>query len=185
MATNVEIKARIRDLASLERAAARLADRGPEILRQEDVFFHAPRGRFKLRSLPDGTGELIRYERADVAGPKPSSYSIFETDDAATLNRVLAEALGVAGTVRKERRVYLAGPTRIHLDQVEGLGDFLELEVVLRPGQDEAEGVAIAEGLMRLLKVRREDLVDGAYFDLLARSRQAAPAGAVDCEISW
>ena len=184
MATNVEIKARVRDLEKLERRTARLADRGPEILRQKDVFFNAPQGRFKLRSFPEGHGELIYYERPDATGPSPSSYSIHETSDSTELNDVLAAALGVAGTVHKERRLYMKGPARIHLDRVEELGDFMELEVVLRPDQDESDGVAIAEELMRDLGIRDEDLVDGAYFDLLKRSRELSPSIDVD-EISW
>ena len=188
MAANVEIKARVRDLEQLERKAARLADRGPEILLQRDVFFNAPQGRFKLRSFPEGHGELIYYERPDVTGPKRSSYSIHETDDSAELKTVLTAALGVAGTVRKERRLYRKGPTRIHLDRVEHLGDFMELEVVLQPDQDESEGIAIAAELMRALGIRDEDLVDGAYFDLLEKTgKVSAGVGAgidVD-EISW
>ena len=184
MAANVEIKARVQDLETLERKTAQLADRGPEILRQDDVFFHAPKGRFKLRSFPEGHGELIYYERPDVSGPKRSSYSIHETADSSELNAVLAAALGVVGTVRKERRLYLLGRTRIHLDRVEGLGDFMELEVVLQPGQDESEGVAVAVELMRALGIRDEDLVDGAYLDLLDRSREIAAWAGTD-EISW
>ena len=185
MAANVEIKARVRNLEALERKAAKLADRGPEILRQKDVFFRAPQGRFKLRSFPEGHGELIYYERPDVSGPKRSSYSIHETADSSELNAVLAAALGVAGTVRKERRLYRKGPTRIHLDRVEDLGDFMELEVVLQPDQDESEGVAIAVELMRALGIREEDLVDGAYFDLLERSREKLCANTGVDEISW
>lgn len=184
MGANVEIKARVRNLESLERKTARLADRGPEILLQKDVFFNAPQGRFKLRSFPEGHGELIYYERPDLAGPKPSSYSIHETADSSELNDVLAKALGVAGTVHKERRLYMKGPARIHLDRVEELGDFMELEVVLQPDQAEAEGVAIAEELMRDLGIRDEDLVDGAYFDLLKDSRERPSDPCAD-EIIW
>ena len=185
MAANVEIKARVRDLEALERKAARLADRGPRILVQNDVFFHAPQGRFKLRSFPEGHGELISYRRPDVTGPKRSSYSIFETADSAALHRVLTEALGVAGTVRKERRLYQVGQTRIHLDRVEGLGDFMELEVVLKPGQDEADGVALAHELMQALGIRDEDLVDGAYFDLQKELGGRSQPGSDSGDISW
>jgi predicted adenylyl cyclase CyaB len=183
MAANVEIKARVADLEQLERATVRLADRGPEILRQVDVFFHAPRGRFKLRSFPEGHGELIFYQRPDLAGPKQSRYSIYQTADAEQLHGVLAATLGVAGTVRKERRLYLAGSTRIHLDRVEQLGSFVELEVVLQPRQTEAEGVAVASELMRSLGIREEDLVQGAYFDLLHQRAAGPPVS--EGGLSW
>ena len=74
------------------------------------------------------------------------------------------------GVVRKTRYLYLAGQTRIHLDDVEGLGQFMELEVVLRPDQTDAEGQAIAEDLMARLGIRKEDLLEGAYMDLLEKS---------------
>ena len=76
-------------------------------------------------------------------------------------------ALGVRGVVRKKRTLYLVGQTRVHLDEVEGLGDFMELEVVLHPGQSDAEGQVIARDLMTRLGVAEKDLLEGAYMDLL------------------
>ncbi|MEJ2144810.1 MAG: class IV adenylate cyclase, partial [Acidobacteriota bacterium] len=76
-------------------------------------------------------------------------------------------ALGVIGRVRKRRRLYLAGNTRIHLDEVEGLGSFLELEVVLSGSQTVAEGEAVAQSLMRELGIPESDLIQGAYVDLI------------------
>jgi predicted adenylyl cyclase CyaB len=73
----------------------------------------------------------------------------------------------VRGVVRKRRYLYLVGQTRVHLDEVEGLGEFMELEVVLRPEQSDAEGQAIARDLMTRLGIREEDLLEGAYMDLL------------------
>ena len=78
-------------------------------------------------------------------------------------------ALGVSGTVRKRRTLFLAGNTRIHLDEVEGLGDFMELEVVLAEGESVEEGQAIAYRLMAQLGVEKEKLLTGAYLDMLAR----------------
>jgi predicted adenylyl cyclase CyaB len=85
------------------------------------------------------------------------------------LKTALRLALGVRGVVRKTRYLYLLGQTRLHLDEVEGLGEFMELEVVLRPEQSDAEGQAIARDLMVRLGVREEDLLEGAYMDLLER----------------
>jgi adenylate cyclase class IV len=89
------------------------------------------------------------------------------TDEPAALREALVRAFGVRGRVRKQRLLLLAGPARIHLDRVEGLGDFLEVEVVLRDGQTEAEGVAIADRLLQRLGVAPEQQVAGAYLDLL------------------
>ncbi|XP_031671137.1 uncharacterized protein LOC109887153 isoform X3 [Oncorhynchus kisutch] len=83
------------------------------------------------------------------------------------LMTVLADSLGVKGEVRKERRLFLVGQTRVHLDSVEGLGHYMELEVVLREDQRPEEGEAIARSLMKELGVGDDSLVTGAYVDLL------------------
>jgi predicted adenylyl cyclase CyaB len=117
--------------------------------------------------LAAGRGQLIYYSRPDQAGPKRSDYHLYETTDPEGLKNVLALALGVRGVVRKTRYLYLVGQTRIHLDDVEGLGEFIELEVVLRQDQTDAEGQAIAADLMARLGVQQADLLEGAYMDLM------------------
>jgi predicted adenylyl cyclase CyaB len=169
MPANVEIKARVHDPGGLRARAAALADGSPELILQTDTFFPVPSGRLKLRDFGDGRGELIFYRRADVSGPKVSDYRISPTADPVGLREALTAALGMVGIVRKRRTLYLVGQTRVHLDEVEELGDFLELEVVLREGQSAEEGDRIARGLMAALGVEQEDLVTGAYIDLLKR----------------
>jgi predicted adenylyl cyclase CyaB len=165
---NIEIKARVGALPRLQATVEALSDTPPEVLDQEDVFFPAPRGRLKLRILGDDSGELILYHREDAPGPRPSRYQIAPTSDPTALQAILTSVLGAIGVVRKRRWLYLIGQTRVHLDRVEGLGEFVELEVVLRPDQSEAEGVAIARGLMDRLGIAEDQLVEGAYIDLLA-----------------
>jgi predicted adenylyl cyclase CyaB len=87
--------------------------------------------------------------------------------DPASLGAVLAAALGVRGVVRKRRRLYLIGRTRVHLDRVEGLGDFIELEVVLGEAEAVSRGEVVAAELADRLGIARSDLVRGAYLDLL------------------
>ena len=154
MPRNVEIKARARDFANQVLLAEGLENRGVEHLVQEDTFFNVPSGRLKLRVFEDGSGELIQYERVD------------STDDPGTLKETLTNALGVRGVVRKKRTVYLAGKTRIHMDQVEGLGSFIELEVVLHPDENPADGAVVADALMSKLRIEKSDLVETAYIDL-------------------
>jgi predicted adenylyl cyclase CyaB len=170
MPTNIEIKARVHNLAGLRSRAEALSDTPVQVIPQEDTFFHVPKGRLKLRRLRPDLAQLVYYERPDQDGPKRSTYHIFETHDPEGLKTALSLALGVRGVVRKTRYLYLTGQTRIHLDDVEGLGQFMELEVVLRDGQSEAEGQSIAEDLMARLGVRKEDLLEGAYMDLLEES---------------
>lgn len=167
MPSNVEIKARVRDFAGLRHRAEELSDAPVKVLPQVDTFFRCARGRLKMRELAGGEAQLIYYERPDRSGPKRSDYSIFLTRDAPGLMAVLAMALGVRGSVEKVRYLYMVGQTRVHLDDVKGLGQFMELEVVLQPGQSEEEGQAIAEGLLADLGVNRADLMETAYMDLL------------------
>ena len=167
MGRNVEIKARSLDFEAQARIAGSLGNGSVEDLVQEDTFFNVPAGRLKLRVFENGSGELIQYQRKGSSGPRECRYARSPVSDPASLKEVLTEALGVRAVVRKRRRVYFRGQTRIHLDQVEGLGTFIELEVVLEPNQEFARGVAIAEDLMSKLGIAREDLISEAYVDLL------------------
>lgn len=179
MPANVEIKARIASVDALLPTARALGDdEHPQLIHQDDTFFDVPHGRLKLRVFGDGSGELIHYHRADASGPKRSDYLLSPVPEPDSLRDALARACGLLGRVRKQRILVLAGPTRIHLDRVEGLGDFLELEVTLGEGQGEAEGVATAQRLMGLLGVGADQLVSGAYLDLLRARHAQAPAGA-------
>lgn len=173
MPANIEIKAVLRNRAAALACAARLATSGPEIIHQEDTFFHCADARLKLRIFhsDDGTsshGELIRYQRENRAEARCSRYSIARTANPRILLDILTKTLAVVGTVKKTRTLYLAGQTRIHIDQVEGLGDFLELEVVLRDGQTEEEATRIANTWLAEFKIGEQDLIAGAYVDLLA-----------------
>jgi predicted adenylyl cyclase CyaB len=174
MARNVEIKARITSVAALEARVAALADAGPTPIAQDDSFFHCAQGRLKLRVFADGHGELIAYQRSDTAGPKLSDHVRAPVADPAALREALTRACGLRGRVVKQRTLYLVGATRLHLDVVEGLGDFLELEVVLRDTQTFAEGEAVAQGLLAALGITPTQLESQAYIDLLEQRPAAS-----------
>ena len=169
MPVNIEIKARVRDLYEIRRRAEALSDTRCDVIHQLDTFFVTPKGRLKLRVLAPNNGQLVWYVRADQEGPKRSDYEIFETDEPETLRNILAAAYGVRGTVKKVRYLYMVGQTRVHLDDVQGLGYFMELEVMLEEGQSDMEGQSIAEDLMQKLGVTTADLLVGAYIDLLEK----------------
>lgn len=167
MNRNIEIKARLADADHTRALAAKLSDTPPLRLEQRDTFFAVERGRLKLRELADGGAELIWYERADRAGPGESRYQVVPTAQPLPLGRALRRALGVRGVVRKRRELFRVGSARIHVDDVDGLGAFLEIEVVLAPGDTRERGEALARELMQALELRPEDLVEVAYIDLL------------------
>lgn len=168
MPRNIEIKARIESVETLAEKAAAIADQGPIEIIQDDTFFECAAGKLKLRAFSQGEGELIFYRRADQQGPKESFYLRTPTSDPAALREVLTLAYGQVGRVQKQRRLFLVGRTRIQLDRVAGLGDFLELEVVLEDDEQTEVGVREANELMARLGVDSSQLVEGAYVDLLA-----------------
>lgn len=170
MARNIEIKARITRVNDLIGPAAAIADQGPTQILQDDTFFACHTGRLKLRAFSNNQGELIFYQRSNQSGPKESFYVRTPTAAPDSLREALTLAYGAVGRVRKHRTLFLAGRTRIHLDAVEHLGDFLELEVVLHEGEPLENGVREAQRLMQQLGVTASQLIDRAYVDLLAEA---------------
>lgn len=174
MARNVEIKAVAENVGELSAAARRMSSEPPTTVEQTDVFFRTEAGRLKLSILSPGYGELIFYDRPDQAGPKTNTYTISITNQPSALRAVLSAAYGEDVIVRKVRKLYLAGRTRIHVDAVEDLGDFVELEVVLEDAENPDDGIAEAHALMAELGIRRSNLVEGACADLL-KARESLP----------
>jgi adenylate cyclase class IV len=170
MPSNIELKARVADLSRVARLVAAMSDTPPIRLTQRDTFFRCSTGRLKLRELETGESELIFYARADVTGAKRSDYEIAPVADAGMLKSLLRRALGETVVVEKMRMLSFVGQTRVHLDTVRGLGDFIELEVVLRPDQSPSEGHEIAVDLMHRLGIQESDLVATAYADMLTES---------------
>jgi len=171
IASNVEIKARVSDLSHLRGQLGTLTPTPPAILLQTDTFFAVPRGRLKLRQCSDGSAELIFYERPDRTGPKESQYARCACADPHAVLAVLGHALGVRGVVEKRREVFMIGRSRVHLDDVGGLGNFLEIEVVLGAGDTPAEGERIARELLAALGIPESALIAQAYIDLLEDPR--------------
>jgi predicted adenylyl cyclase CyaB len=167
MPRNVEVKARVTHFDALRRRTESMSDTPVEVLDQRDTFFVVPHGRLKLRVLAPDACELIYYERPDDAGARLSEYFIVRSSEPETFLKVLAAALEIRGVVAKRRFLYRIGRTRVHLDDVEGLGTFMELEVVLDEGESSEQGRAVAEKLLADLKIGKADRVSGAYIDLL------------------
>jgi len=175
MARNIEIKARIESVTSLLPRVAALATSGPTDIDQDDTFFRCENGRLKLRTFSAESGELIFYRRPEQFGPKESFYLISPTSSPGTLRQLLTLSHGQVGRVQKHRTVFLVGSTRVHLDCVKGLGDFLELEVVLQDGEKAETGIAEASALMKKLGIQSSQLIEGAYLDLLAAKHASFP----------
>lgn len=174
MAQNVEIKARASSFAEQEKIAAKLADKEPELIIQNDTFYKVIEGRLKLRRFAGGSAELIYYRRDNSAGPSMSEYTISKTNDAENLHQILSNAYGVETQVDKQRTLYLSGRTRLHFDRVVSLGDFIELEVVLDKGESVTQGQQEAYAMMAKLNIVSDDLIDVAYADLIQQANESA-----------
>ena len=171
MPTNIEIKFRVDDLDSVGRIAAEISDSGPELLVQEAIFFNVKHGRLKLRKFSDGSAELIAYHRSDSDSIRESNWHAYRTDDPDTLQNALALTAGQGDTVRKRRTLYLIGTTRIHLDRVDDLGEFVELEVVLGENDTQEQGLGIANEVVLQLGLDSAEKIAVSYADLLAAKR--------------
>lgn len=166
MARNLEIKAICSDL---DDAAARARALGAErvaVLRQRDTYFHCAHGRLKLREIADSGAELIAYDRPDQPGARYSAFWVVPIPDPARLREALGHALGIRGVVAKTRTLYRYRHTRIHLDRVEGLGDFVELETAA-DGRPDAEVAAECAAVRTALAIGEDALLSGSYLDLL------------------
>jgi predicted adenylyl cyclase CyaB len=174
MARNVEIKARVDNPAVLLERARAISGTGPIEIIQDDTFFSCLHGRLKLRELSPSQGQLIFYQRPDSRCPKVSHYVISETSEPRSLRNLLAQSLGIIGRIRKRRLLFLAGSARIHFDEVEGLGHFMEIEIVLADGDSVEAGEATLRDLMARLGISEESLLAGAYMDMHLASRARA-----------
>jgi predicted adenylyl cyclase CyaB len=164
---NLELKARYADL---DAAAALLRDLGARdtgVELQLDTYFRVPAGRLKLREIDGQETVLIGYMRPDEGGARTSNYQLVPVDDAAAMKAVLTDTLGVRGVVAKRRHIWLWQNVRIHLDDVTGLGTFVEFEAVITSPADEAAAPAQLDRLAHLLAINPDDRIAPSYADLL------------------
>ena len=167
MARNIELKARLRDPAAARAVALRLAPPSPEVELQIDTYFVVPHGRLKLREIEGRTARLIRYARDDAAVARASDYRLVDVVDAPGLKEALSSALGIRAVVKKRREIRLVDDVRIHLDEVDGLGSFLELETVLNARHDDDDGHRRVARLVREFGIVDADLESRSYGDLI------------------
>jgi predicted adenylyl cyclase CyaB len=166
---NLELKAKDRDRARSLEICRELGAEDHGTLNQRDTYFEVPRGRLKLREEPHAVATLIAYERPDLVGNKESRYRLIEVPDPAELRAALESVLGIKVVVAKSRRLFIHEGVRIHLDRVEGLGDFIEFEGVAIDGEDPARFTALLDDLRGSLGIRDEDLLRESYSDLLPK----------------
>jgi predicted adenylyl cyclase CyaB len=172
---NIEAKYECADLASVRQRAMALGAEPRGVMKQQDTFFRAALSRLKLRTFGDGTAELISYRRTDESRVRGSDYVTCAVSNPERLAQTLSHALGTTGVVSKERELWLHGSTRIHLDRVENLGAFVELETVLDGKADEG-GHRELHHVAEVLGLGASRVVAKPYLDLLdGRATEDAP----------
>ncbi|HUK29655.1 MAG TPA: class IV adenylate cyclase [Candidatus Acidoferrum sp.] len=171
MSANIEIKARIGNIRRLRAALRAIGAEIIETVKQEDTFFAVPRGRLKMRRNGSDNFELVYYRRPNAPGPSVSNYFRKPIDDAEGAKRDLERLFGIRCVVRKNRQVFLSHGARIHLDDVEGLGRYLEVEVPVERKRDLHRAMRVAQDLILQLAVQTPDLVSEAYEELLCNQR--------------
>ena len=168
MPTNLELKARYPSPQKAHAVARAFGASHRGTLNQEDTYFRVPRGRLKLREAVGETAELIYYERAEETTERWSRFTRVPVIEAAGLRRVLAEAFGVLVVVRKSRDLYLFRDARIHIDDVECLGTFLEFEVT---GGETPAAVATMRELRGAFGIVDDSVIKVSYSDMILAKR--------------
>ena len=164
MPENLEIKVRVENLARLESVAKHL---GPCIFNgiQRDTYFRISKGRLKLREADD-SAELIFYTRPDTKGARWSCYITTRVNNPREVRLMLSELFGIKQVVKKRRKVFIYRNARIHLDRVEGLGTFLEIEVTKARSNGQAR--ELLGSILEKMQITRKTLIGKSYSDLLA-----------------
>jgi len=167
MALNIEIKARTRNPEFIRNYLqnSKAEFRGTDI--QADTYFNVANGRLKLR---EGNIEnnLIYYERQNLQGAKESSFQLLQISDGQALKQILAKSLGIKIVVRKKREIYFIKNVKFHIDEVEGLGNFAEIEasdLYAEISRDELQRQC--NFYLKELDIKQEDLVSVSYSDML------------------
>jgi len=166
MPANVELKARVIDPLAFEDRLRAIYGAPVATLEQEDIFFAVPRGRLKMRCEGPQSCELIYYRRKNEAGPAFSSYFRSSLQDPEKKKNELASRFGLKGIVQKKRQLFMAKGSRIHLDEVTGIGHFVEIEVPVISTGAMHQATVRAMQLMRELLIDENSLIDSAYEEL-------------------
>jgi predicted adenylyl cyclase CyaB len=166
---NIELKARCPNLDEIRAKAKAFGATFAETLNQTDTFFFSRSGRLKLREINGNRSELIAYHRGDNLEARPSEYTIVPVSDPDSLKQALTRTLGVKQQVIKTRELWLWRNVRIHLDQVKGLGSFLEFEAVVSPEVNENTSSKNVAELRVALGIHDHQLIGQSYADLLGQ----------------
>jgi predicted adenylyl cyclase CyaB len=164
---NIEVKAPLRDRLKVEKKLSALGARPMWVRNQMDTFYRVPEGWLKIREAEGKPAELISYRRATgESGPRVSDYDVLVVGDGAAARRLLGRVLPADKVVEKERTLWIYEHTRIHLDRVRGLGEYLELETVVE-GMSPEEARQETARIVDVLGLDPAEFIAVPYRDLV------------------
>ena len=166
---NLEAKFRLANLAQAESAALAFGYTRRATLVQRDTFFRVASGKLKMRE-EGGKAVLIFYRRSASDSLMLSDYKIVPVPEPESTRAVMTGRLGVLAVVEKERVLMMRDNVRFHLDRVEGLGEYGEIEAVIADGESPELSRGAVDRLLAALRITAADLIDVSYFELLASS---------------
>jgi adenylate cyclase, class 2 len=165
MPQNLELKARISSMSDAVSTARSLHMRFKGILKQRDIYYCVPNGRLKLRIINTHKSELIFYNRPNTKRRRYSDYRIFPVSNPKLINKLFTAVLGQRVVVDKRRQLFLYKNARVHIDEVHGLGAFIEFEVLVKYGKSQAQ--LLMKILSEHFKIKRPATIAASYSDLL------------------
>lgn len=163
---DIEIKARCEDHDKIRNIISKKGARSIGVFDMEDVYFNVPQGRLKAR-MGDIKDILIQYDREDISTPKKSEFLVSVIQKGSNIIPSLCKALGVKVVVRKKREVWILNNIRFHIDNVEELGKFIEIEA---RGEDEDDLPKLKEQIkefLDLFNIAEDNFIAGSYSDLM------------------
>ncbi len=167
---NIEIKARCSDASFIRQYLLNHEADFKGTDEQTDTYFNVPNGRLKLRQ-GNIENSLIFYDRENVAGPKMSKVNLFPVpQNSDMLKQILINANGIKVTVKKKREIYFIENVKFHIDEVEGLGSFVEIEAIDKDGSIGLEKInKQCSYYLREFGIKDEHLLTHSYSDLLMK----------------
>lgn len=165
MPQNLEIKCAYPSLAKARRIARRIGASSRGTLRQVDTYFYVKTGRLKLREIDGSRFELIYYRRPNARSTRYSHYTIIKLGEPGPAKSILRTLHGASVVVRKKRGLFIYKNARIHIDSVERLGTFVEIEVVVKQGRRQARD--LMEFLLNEFGIDQKMLLGVSYSDLM------------------
>lgn len=173
MPKNYEIKARVPNIStaikSAEEFISSYKNSSHFTEKQKDIYYRVQSGRLKLRIINGTNGNLIYYSRREKRGRRVSYYSIYSSDDPVNLDRLLRKVFRVSVTVSKNRDIFIAGNTRIHIDRVYNLGNYLEFEIIFNSFKDATKKM---NRLINHFGLESKQLIKHSYSDLILKQNK-------------